>query len=380
MANPARPGESALDPVSPGPARTSGFIGRTLRVRPMGHDPIETSGTRMSQDTLSDVLRAVRLRGAVFFYVSGRSEWAAEAPASKEIAPLLMRGVEHVMEYHVVARGSCWAAIPDMQSVRLSAGDVVLFPHGDAHVVSSAPGLRGEAPEPRLFGESAVSRLPLRVAYDGANSPSIALSEVDGETTIVCGFLGCDVQPFNPLIAALPRLLHLSAPEGGGWIAQFVHQAVAESRARRPGGEAMLARMSEMMFVDAVRRYTESLPQDSAGWLAGMRDRLIGRALALMHEQPGRDWTIDELGRQVGLSRSALHERFVQLIGQPPMQYLAQWRMQAAARMLMDTRTTVATIALEVGYDSEAAFARAFKRLVGKPPAAWRRERSAERG
>jgi AraC-like DNA-binding protein len=332
----------------------------------------------MSQDILSDVLRSVRLRGAVFFYISGHGEWAAEAPASKEIAPLLMRGVEHVMEYHAVAQGSCWAALPDEPAVRLSTGDVVIFPHGDAHVVSSAPGMRGDAPDLRWFGESATGQLPLRIAYKGANSPSTAPSELAGETTIVCGFLGCDLQPFNPLIATLPRLLHLPAPDDGGWIAQFMHQAVAESRATRPGSEAMLARMSEMMFVDAMRRYTASLPLDSAGWLAGMRDRLVGRALALLHERPAQDWTIDELGRRIGLSRSALHERFVQLIGVPPMQYLAQWRMQAAARMLLDTRATVATIALEVGYESEAAFARAFKRLVGKPPAAWRRERSAE--
>ena len=159
-----------------------------------------------------------------------------------------------------------------------------------------------------------------------------------------------------------------------------MQHAVSESRARQPGSEAMLARMSEMMFVDAVRRYTASLTADSRGWLAGMRDHLVGRALALLHEQPARNWTLDELGRRIGLSRSALHERFVQLIGVPPMQYLAQWRMQAAARLLLDTRATVATIALEVGYDSEAAFARAFKRLVGRPPAAWRRERSAEIG
>jgi AraC-like DNA-binding protein len=244
--------------------------------------------------------------------------------------------------------------------------------------MSSAPGMRGDPPSPRWFGESTKGPLPLRIAYNGANSPSMAPSELAGETTIVCGFLGCDLQPFNPLIAALPRLLHLRAPDDGGWIGQFMHQAVAESDARRPGGEAMLARMSEMMFVDAVRRYTAGLPPDSAGWLAGLRDRLIGRALALLHEQPARDWTVDELGRRIGLSRSALHERFVELIGVPPMQYLAQWRMQAAARMLLDTRATVATIALEVGYDSEAAFARAFKRLVGKPPAAWRRERGAE--
>ncbi len=333
----------------------------------------------MSQDTLSDVLRSVRLRGAVFFYVSGHSEWAAEAPASREIAPLLMHGVDHVIEYHVVVCGNCWAAIAGSPAVRLSTGDVVMFPHGDAHVVSSAPGMRGELPDLRLFRESTIDQLPVRIAYNGANAPSmLAPSELDGETTIVCGFLGCDLHPFNPLIASLPRLLHLRAPDDGGWIAQFIHHAVAESRARHPGGEAMLARMSEMMFVDAMRRYTASLPADSAGWLAGLRDPLVGRALAFLHEDPAQDWTIDEIGRRIGLSRSALHERFVQLIGVPPMQYLAQWRMQAAARMLLETRATVATIAVEVGYDSEAAFARAFKRFVGQPPAAWRRERNAK--
>jgi AraC-like DNA-binding protein len=238
--------------------------------------------------------------------------------------------------------------------------------------------MRGDPPDLRLFRGSAVEQLPLRLAYNGANAPSTSPSEVEGETTIVCGFLGCDLQPFNPLIASLPHLLHLRATDDGGWIAQFMRHAVAESRTQRPGGEAMLARMSEMMFVDAVRRYTASLPPDSHGWLAGLRDRQIGRALALLHEQPGRDWTIDEVGRRIGLSRSALHERFVQLIGVPPMQYLAQWRMQAAARMLLETRATVATIALEVGYDSEAAFARAFKRLVGQPPAAWRRDRTTK--
>jgi len=135
--------------------------------------------------------------------------------------------------------------------------------------------------------------------------------------------------------------------------------------------------MSEMMFVDAVRRYADQLPAQSAGWLAGLRDRFVGRALALMHEQPGQDWTIDELGRRVGLSRAALHERFVQLIGVPPMQYLTQWRVQAAAHLLLETRTSVGEIARDIGYDSEAAFKRAFKRAVGKPPGVWRRERDA---
>jgi AraC-like DNA-binding protein len=330
----------------------------------------------MSQDTLSDVLRGVRLRGAVFFHISGKSDWAAEAPAAKEIAPLLMPGVEHVIEYHAVAQGSCWAGIPGGPSVQLFAGDVVMFPHGDAHVVSSAPGMRGNA-DLSWLSSAQVDQLPLRIAYNGQDVVSAGPPEDSADATIVCGFLGCDLRPFNPLIAALPRMLHLRATDSDAWIAKFTQQAVAESHARRPGGEAMLARMSEMMFVDAVRRYADCLPTQSAGWLAGLRDRFVGRALALMHEQPAQDWTLDELGRRVGLSRSALHERFVLLIGVPPMQYLAQWRMQAAARLLLETRATVAAIALDVGYDSEAAFARAFKRLVGKPPAAWRRERDA---
>jgi hypothetical protein len=182
----------------------------------------------MSQDTLSDVLRSVRLRGAVFFYISGIGEWAAEAPAAKSIAPLIMRGVEHVMEYHVVVGGSCWAAIPGLPAVRLSTGDVVLFPQGDAHVVSNVEGMRGAAPEPRWFGQSALGPLPLRVVYNGTEVSSTAPTGVADESTIVCGFLGCDRHPFNPLIESLPRLLHLRATDDGGWIAQFMHQAVAE--------------------------------------------------------------------------------------------------------------------------------------------------------
>ncbi|GAA4353467.1 AraC family transcriptional regulator [Variovorax defluvii] len=328
----------------------------------------------MSLDTLSDVLRSVRLRGAVFFYVSGSSDWAAEAPAARDIAPLLMPGTEHVMEYHAVVQGTCWAGVVGHAPVQMAAGDVVMFPHGDPHVVSSAPGLRGSV-DVRWYDSVRSQSLPLHIAYDGASLQLVEDAAPESEATIVCGFLGYDRQPFNPLIAALPRMLHLRAGEHGAWIARFTEQAAAESHARRPGADAMLARMSEMMFVDAVRRYADGLPAQSAGWLAGLRDRFVGRALALMHEAPAQDWNLDELGRRIGLSRSALHERFVQMIGVPPMQYLAQWRMQAAARMLLETRSTVAAIALDVGYESEAAFARAFKRMVGKPPATWRRER-----
>lgn len=329
----------------------------------------------MSQDTLSDVLRSVRLRGAVFFYVSGGRDWAAEAPSSRELAPAVMPGAEHVMQYHVVTAGQCWASIVGDTPVRMGAGDIVLFPHGDAHVMSSAPGMRAN-PSLAWYHDMKTDEMPLRITYEGTSGPLPSppgQAGATGLTTIVCGFLSCDVRPFNPLIAALPHMLLL---EGGGWVAPFLQQAVAESHARRPGSDVMLARMSEMLFVDAVRRHVDGLPPEGAGWLSGLRDRFVGRALALLHEQPARSWTIDELGRQVGLSRSALHVRFVQYVGQPPMQYLAQWRMQVASGLLRSSNASIASIALEVGYDSEAAFSRAFKRLAGMPPAAWRRSLS----
>jgi len=326
----------------------------------------------VSQDTLSSVLRTVRLQGAVFFNVSGGRQWAAEAPASREIAPAVMPGAQHVMEYHVVTGGDCWAGIVGEPPVRLIHGDIILFPHGDAHVLSSAPGMRAD-PNVSWYYEAQIDQLPLRIAYDGASVPMLAPPAHTGLTTLACGFLSCDVRPFNPLIAALPRLLHLRAADGGGVLAQFIQRAVAESHTRRPGAEAMLARMSEMLFVDAVRRYLDSLPPDTTGWLAGLRDPYVGRALALLHEKPAKAWTLDELGRHVGLSRSPLHERFVQFVGQPPIQYLTQWRMQLASGLLRNSNSTVGAIAIEVGYRSEAAFARAFKRLVGQPPATWRR-------
>jgi AraC-like DNA-binding protein len=176
----------------------------------------------------------------------------------------------------------------------------------------------------------------------------------------------------------LPRMIHLPANDADPWMAKFAERAVTESQARRPGGEAMLARMSETMFVDAVRRYADQLPAQSSGWIAALGDRLVSRALALLHGAPAQDWTIEALGQRVGASRSALHDRFVDLVGMPPMRYLAQWRMQTAARLLLETRATVAQVAVDVGYESEAAFARAFKRQVGQPPAAWRRKRDAK--
>jgi AraC-like DNA-binding protein len=190
---------------------------------------------------------------------------------------------------------------------------------------------------------------------------------------LICGFLGCDVRPFNPLLAALPRTMVVSDRSGtDGWLAQFTRFAVAEATAKRAGSEGVLARLSELMFVEAVRMHLDSLPGEQTGWLAGLRDRHVGRALTLLHGRPAHPWTIEELAREVGLSRSALADRFMHFVGQPPMHYLAQWRMQVAAGMLSSGGPSIAAIARDVGYGSEAAFSRAFKKLVGTPPAVWR--------
>src|SRR5215472_7215690 len=331
------------------------------------------SGSSMSQDTLSDLLRTVRLRGAAFFYVSFRGHWSAGASAAKDIAHLVMPGCDHVMEYHMIAKGSGWAAVDGLSPVRLQAGDIVVFPQGDRHVISSAPGVDADRGKRELLLARPNQPRPMPISFHEGMVDAGVLPVESADAIAVCGFLGCDLRPFNPLITALPRILHLPASRAGGWVAHAIDQAVLESNEPRPGGDAVLERLSEMLFVDAARRYLENLPEDSVGWLAGLRDRHVGRALALMHEQPQRQWSVDELAHEVGLSRSALHERFMRFVGQAPMQYLTSWRMQLGARLLRESSRIVADIALEVGYDSEAAFARAFKRMVGMPPAAWRR-------
>lgn len=328
----------------------------------------------MKRDPLSDVLTSVRLRGAAFYYVKLRDEWVAESPMTGEIGDMLMPGAEHVLAYHLFVKGDAWVASDGLKPTRVTSGDIVMFPRGDAHVLSSAPGMRAAPDDSDWKFATRNDHKPIVVSYrDGFLRPGYDFPEDEASVVVVCGFIGCDLRPFNPLIAALPRLLHLTADSVGAWVVPIVHQAVEESRCRLPGSAATLERMSEMMFVDAARRYLDSLPEEASGWLAALRDRHVGQAIGLMHERPADPWTIEELGRQVGLSRSALHERFVQLVGQPPMQYLANWRIQLGAGMLREGNAKVATIAQEVGYESEAAFTRAFKRLVGQPPAAWRR-------
>ena len=324
----------------------------------------------MKADVLSDVLRAVRLTGAVYFDFELSSPWVVEAPPSREIVGKVMPGAQRVIEYHLIARGTGWGHAVGQEPLRLREGDLIIFPQGDAHVLSSAPGMRA-APDMEAFARVST---PMPMFYElGGGGPERA--------RIVCCFLGCDERPFNPLLTALPPVLHLSAagPNAAtGWLGTLLSIAAKESGGGRAGGENVLARLSELMFVETIRDYLETLPPTETGWLAGLRDPMVGQALAALHREPREPWTVERLARVVGLSRSVLAERFAVMIGQPPMQYLALWRMQLASHLLLEGRS-VASVASAVGYESEAAFSRAFKKLVGRPPATWRRSGLNER-
>ena len=324
-------------------------------------------------DVLSDVLRTVRLTGALFFPMDVSSPWVDEVPAATEFASIVLPGAQHVVSYHIVRQGACWAALRGLPAVRLEAGDVLVVPHGDAYMMASAPDLRSDMPPDAVlefFRLMATGSAPFSVTEGGGG---------DERAQVICGFLGCDVRPFNPVLEALPRLLCLRRQHGTSAddrLTQLVEFALAESRDRQSGTRCVLLHLSELLFIEVVRRYLASLTRKQAGWLAGLRDPIAGHALALLHSRPTYEWSLERLAREIGVSRTSLAERFSELIGQPPMRYLTRWRIQLACRMLCDDGAKVSAVALDVGYRSEAAFSRAFKAMVGTSPATWRRRQT----
>ena len=353
--------------------RASGCLDQKSKSQPKREHPKKPKSAA-GVDALSDVLQAVRLKGAVFFDVETSAPWVAEAPEAKFVAPALMPDSDHVIEYHVVTSGSCWATVigHEIDSIRVTAGDVVAFPQGDAHVLSSSPGMRGTPGESAFTLPQSAAQLPLIMNLEGHGGERAHL---------VCGFLGCDSRPFNPLLESLPRILHVSSSvtEGSGWLDAFTRFALLEASDKRAGAAGILSKLGELMFVEVVRAHIESLPENSNGWLAGLKDRTVGFALNLLHGQPARDWTLHQLSKEVGMSRSAFAARFTALVGAPPIQYLQRWRLQLAASRLLDN-AAIAAVAADAGYESEAAFSRAFKRAVGVPPAEWRNRRTMSGG
>lgn len=325
-------------------------------------------------DVLSEVLSAVRLSGSVFFDVSASEPWVAEAPPSAQIADAVMPGAQHAIEYHVVTRGTCWITLfgkdaRTFDPVPLKEGDIAVIPHGDPHALSSKPGLRA----PPIME---IHRRP----DNGASLP-FALSTGSGgasDARLICGFFACDLRPFNPLLGSLPPLLRVGREDAGGasgLLQQFVALASAEADKNLAGRQSVLNRLSELMFIEAVRLTMNKLADGDRSWLAGLRDPLVGRALCLLHARPAWSWTLEGLAEESGTSRSVLSERFTHLVGLAPIQYLTRWRMQLAAKQLVETGAKIVSVAEAVGYESEAAFSRAFKKYSGRSPGDWRAER-----
>ncbi len=343
---------------------TEGAGGVSVLDPPTGGPPSHPGPNLSAIDPLSDLLRVVRLDGAYFYAVEAAAPWGVESVSARELNPRILPCAEHLIAYHILTRGRCYAGLVGEEPVELAAGDVIVFPHGDRHRMSSDVSLRG--PE-------AISGVPARY------SETIFLGEPGARvTSFVCGFLGCDRRPFNPLLAALPRQMHVRGMTDH-WHGGFIRQLTEESQLGRPGADTVLTRLAELMFIEVLRRYLQDLAPGQTGWLAGLRDEVVGRALTLLHGQPAHHWTLGSLARESGSSRSNLAKRFGDLVGHPPMQYLSKWRIQVAANLLVQSGSKVATIASEVGYDSEAAFSRAFKKATGRAPGAWREARRAAR-
>ena len=314
-------------------------------------------------DAFSEILSGVKLNGAVFFCAEFSAPWGLASPATRVMAATLSLRAAHLVLYHFVIDGGALVELADGQSVELKPGDVVILPHGDPHDMSSGKGMKQPFPNYGITAKVKSRDLtPLRAGGGGETS------------RFVCGYMTCDPYLSRPILSGLPAVfkVNIRTDRSGQWLENSILHLVEEAASGRVGSDAMLAKLSEALFVDTLRRYVAGLPDQQVGWLAGARDSIVGKTLGLLHGRIAHPWTIADLADQVGISRSALVERFTRYLSEPPMTYLTRWRLQLAARSLERTSRGVAEIAGDVGYESEAAFNRAFKREFGKPPGRYR--------
>ena len=313
-------------------------------------------------DALSETLRVVRLTAAIFVDARLTAPWSFEVQAADAATRMLAPGAEKLVIFHLLAEGECWVEVEGQPPLHMHAGDVVLLPQGHAHRMAAE---RGGAPAPMQGLGAVLAGQPRQIAYGGGGAPA----------RMPCGFMACDARLGRLLMAGLPPVVQVSlrGSHAGDWLEASVRYALAEVRSPRPGGDGVLAKLAEVLFVEVLRLYMDQAGEGRTGWLTGVGDRIVGAALQAMHKDPAHAWTLEELARLAGASRTVLAERFHALVGSTPMQYLAQWRMLLAANLLRAGKQPLTVIAQGVGYQTDTAFSRAFRREFGVPPAAWRR-------
>jgi AraC-like DNA-binding protein len=315
----------------------------------------------MPMDVLSDVLQMIRLEGALFLNGEFHEPWCVNAPRGSDFATILCPRESNLAILHMVLEGRCWIQLHGGEPIALEAGDAVVMPHGDSHLIGS--GLRHTAIDLDHVVQVKLPDLNL-IRYGGEGDRSV----------VVCGWFAYEREVPNPLVAALPNIFRsqVGRRPSGRWMEQSIRYVLAEAGSSQPGSSAVAAKVAESLFVEALRSYIESLPPQQTGWLAGLRDQHVGRCLGLMHTQPARDWSLEALAHEANTSRSVLAERFSATVGMPPMQYLKRWRLSMAARLLCNDRSSIIRVAGEIGYESEASFSRAFKSEYGVSPGQWR--------
>jgi AraC-like DNA-binding protein len=314
-------------------------------------------------DALSELLRVVKLSGAMFFDAQCAAPWCVRSPPSRSFSHYVAPNASHIIEFHLIAEGRAWVRVGG-ETTALAAGDIVMIPHGDEHHLGNGLGAETIDAEAEMAGLLCGQLQPSRLGNGSGE-----------ETRLICGYLACEAGLVQPVLSCLPHVVrvHIRSDSYGQLLENMIRHAVQQVASAAPGSGVIVARLAEVLFAEALRRYLLQLPPGRTGWLAGAADPVVGRALECLHRRPEHPWTLDELAREVGLSRSALTERFARYLGQGPMAYLTDWRLQLAAESLRTTSRSVLQIAGEVAYESEAAFNRAFKRRFSMPPAAYRR-------
>lgn len=318
------------------------------------------------RDLLSDLLSEMHLSGTVLFRAEFSEPWPVITPEGCHLAKLLPFRTEHIIPFHIIASGGCWLSLRNEAPVWLAEGDAVLLPHGDGH------GLRG------CEMAAAVEVARLLPPPPWTDAVVVEHGGPGGKTSIICGFLQCDELTFHPLLHHLPHILHVNPAYhvGKRWLSNTIRHAAAEASQPSPGSRAMVSRLTELMFVEIMRTHIHDLSADDVGWFAALKDPVAGAALKWLHAEPMKDWSVLELARRVGVSRSVLTEHFRRYLDQPPIRYLAKWRLLLAAQQMKTEHLPLKIIADQYGYESEAAFSRAFKRCFGIPPGDWRKRQT----